>query len=92
LGLEVNKLLYFLIVSVNSALEKSSHLVKGFVEISSRRQRLIYWSWAKLKVLWRASQKSSNSIHGCLLKWIALVAENLQFFNLFYEVPGSFVF
>jgi len=88
----VNELLHFLIILVNSTLEKNSHSVKDFAGISSRKQRLICQSWAELKVLWKTSQRSSNLIHGCPLKLITSVARNLQFFDLFHEISGSLVF
>jgi len=53
-GSGVDELLHFVIVLVNSVLEKDSHLGWGLDGILSSNCKLIWWFWAKLKVWKRA--------------------------------------
>ena len=71
-----DELLHFLIVSVNSVLEKGGHSDWGLDRILSSNFKLIWWFWAELKVWERACQKSSNSIYGYPLNWIASMTGN----------------
>jgi len=50
--------------------------------------KLIQWSWALLKVEWRASQTSSISIHKQLLYLIASMAESLHLLIQFIRSYG----
>jgi len=49
-GSGVDKLLHCLIVLINSTLAKDSHSDKDLNRTSSSKCKLIYWSWAELKV------------------------------------------
>ena len=50
----VDKLLQFLIASMNSTLKKVSYLDRGFKRILSNNCMLIFQFWAELKVWWSA--------------------------------------
>jgi len=76
LGLEVNKLLYFVIALVNSSSENSFHHVIGLLGVSSNKSMLIWWFCTKLNDKWRACHRLSNSRHSWLL-----YLKSLKFFG-----------
>ena len=78
-GPRADELLHFSIVLINSCLEKGFQLLIGLLGISFKTWILISLIWAELKKLCRAIQRSSSSIYGCPLYWIALIAGSLCF-------------
>ena len=87
-GPGIDKLLHFLIVLVNFTLEKDSYLDKSFDRTSLSKHKLICWSWAELKVWWKACQKSFNSMYRFSLNWMVFVAGNLHFLIQFIRFQG----
>ena len=78
---------------MSSCLENKFQSFIGLLGISSSVRISTSLNWAELKELWRAYQRSSSSIHGCPLYWIALIARSLYFliqFISFYKLHFLF--
>ena len=78
-GFRADKLLHFSIALMSSCLENKFQSFIGLLRILSSARISTFLNWAELKELWRACQKSSSSIHGYPLYWIALIARSLHF-------------
>ena len=76
-GLGADKLLYLLIVILNSSLEKKFYSKYCFDRSFPNRELLICWFWAELNVRWRAFQRTLILIHRHLLNWIISMASKL---------------
>ena len=84
----IEELLHFLIVSMNSALEKVGHSIHGKDRISSRKFKLICYWLAELKMEYSAYHKLSNSIHDLPLKTILSRIGSLYFLTQFISSQG----
>ena len=78
-----------MIVSVILALENGGHSDWGYKGILSSKQKLICWSWAKLKVWWRACQRLFNA-------WVPIEFDGfcgwwLAFLDTVHKVPQPLV-
>ena len=78
-GPRVDKLLHFVITFLNSSFEKISHSKEGFEKISSKSHRFTWQFCAKLKVWYKACQKSLSLMQGHLLYWKVSVVESFYF-------------
>ena len=78
-----DKLLHFLITSINSCLAKEFHSSIGLLGISSKAWISISLIWAELKELCRAFQRSLSSIHEHPSYWIASIAGSFCFLTQF---------
>ena len=87
-GPGANKLLYFLITLISLFFENTFHSAVGLSGILSRKWISTSLSWAELKDLWRAFQKSSSLIHGCPLYWMASTTGSLHFLTQFISSHG----
>jgi len=84
----VNRLLHLLMALMNFFSEKGLLFVTGLLETSSSKSKLIWQFWAVLKDMWKACHKSSSSIHGWPLYWIALMARSFHFLTQFISSHG----
>ena len=82
-GPGTDELLHFLIASISLFLENKFHSVVGLSGILSRKWLSTSLSWAELKDLWRAFQRSSSLIHRHSLYWMASTAGSLHFLTQF---------
>ena len=82
-GPRVDKLLHLAMDLMNSSFEKDGQYLDGLSGISSKMSTSIWQFWTKLKVKWRACQRSSISKHEQLLYLIASTAGSLCFLTQF---------
>ena len=87
-GPGANELLHFSIALIILFLENDFHSIVGLSGISSRKWVSTSLSWAELKDLWRAFYRSSNSMYGYSLYWIALITGSLRFLTQFISSYG----
>ena len=78
-GFKADKLLHLLMAFLNSFLEKGSHSMVDFDEISSNRLGLTWWFYIKLNVWYNAYYILSILIQRCLLYCSTSIAGNLHF-------------
>jgi len=80
---EVDELLHFLIVSLNSNFKKGGYLAWGYNSNLSRSNILTWQCWAELNIECKACYKLSNLMHGLLLKTIVSDARSFYFLTQF---------
>jgi len=91
-GPGADKLLYLLIVILNSSLEKKFYSKYCFDRSFPNRELLICWFWAELNVRWRAFQRTLILIHRHLLNWIISMASKLCFLTQFIKFHSLWFF
>ena len=87
-GSGADELLYFSIALIILFLENNFYSIVGLSGILSRKWVLTSLSWAELKDLWRAFYRSSNSMYGHSLYWIASIVGSLHFLIQFISFYG----
>lgn len=73
------KLLYLLMVFLNSSFKKGGHSILGFIEISFNKYVFIWQSCTELNVWWSACHRSSSLIQEYSLYYRAFIAGKLHF-------------
>jgi len=92
LGSSVDELLHFLMTFLNSSLENGCHSNMYFIEISSSKYKLIWWSWTELNVWWSTYQRSLSSIYGHSLNYRASMTGSLYSLIQFMRFQGFLFF
>ena len=91
-GPEVDKLLYLLMVLLNSSLGKDSHFEDYFNGNSFKKQRLIWQFYAKLNIWCNTYQRLLILMQSYLLNCSASNASNLCYLTQFIRFHGLWFF